>query len=86
MTRGDYIMQIEFVDTDAVLILAKGGVNVLELQGRLRDLGYYDGALETQPWHETLLALKRFQNDHGLPVTGCPDPETMATLRESYCY
>ena len=32
------------------------------------------------------MALKKFQSDHGLPVTGCPDPETMAALRESYCY
>jgi peptidoglycan hydrolase-like protein with peptidoglycan-binding domain len=86
MTRSDGIMQIEFFEANAVLILVKGEVSVLELQGRLRDLGYYDGPLETQPWRETLMALKKFQNDHGLPVTGCPDPATMAALRESYCY
>ena len=79
-------MQIQFFETDVALILARGEVNLLELQGRLRDLGYYDGPPEAQPWRETLLALKKFQNDHGLPVTGYPDPATMTALRQSYCY
>jgi peptidoglycan hydrolase-like protein with peptidoglycan-binding domain len=76
----------EPIETDAVLILVKGEVSALELQARLRDLGYYDGPSEPQPWHETLMALKRFQTDRGLPATGCPDPDTMTTLRESYCF
>ena len=57
-----------------------------ELQSRLRDLGYYDGPPEAEPWPETLEALKKFQSDNGLPVTGCADGETMAALREAYCY
>jgi peptidoglycan hydrolase-like protein with peptidoglycan-binding domain len=79
-------MQIELLEASAVLILTNGDVNVLELQGRLRDLGYYDGPAEPEPWSETLAALTKFQNDRGLQVTGCPDPETMAQLREAYCY
>ncbi len=79
-------MQVQRMEATAVLILVRGEVNVLELQGRLRDLGYYDGPAEAEPWGATLAALRKFQNDRGLLVTGCPDPETMAQLREAYCY
>jgi peptidoglycan hydrolase-like protein with peptidoglycan-binding domain len=79
-------MQVEVFEANAVLILTNGDVSVLELQGRLRDLGYYDGPAEPKPWRETLAALRKFQNDRGLPVTGCPDAETMAQLRVAYCY
>lgn len=81
-------MQIELMEASAsaVLILVSGEVNVLELQGRLRDLGYYDGPAEAEPWRETLAALRKFQHDRGLQVTGCPDAETLAQLREAYCY
>jgi peptidoglycan hydrolase-like protein with peptidoglycan-binding domain len=79
-------IQIELSETNALLVLAKGEVSVRELQSRLRDLGYYDGPLESEPWPETLRALKKFQNDRGLPATGCPDPETMRQMREAYCY
>jgi peptidoglycan hydrolase-like protein with peptidoglycan-binding domain len=79
-------MQYELMEREAVLILTTGVVSPDELQGRLRDLGYYDGPVETTPWRETLMALQKFQHDHGLSVTGCPDGATMTVLRESYCY
>ena len=79
-------MQHELVETEAVLVLTNGIVNPNEVEGRLRDLGYYDGPRESSPWRETLAALTRFQRDRGLAVTGCPDAATMAALRESYCY
>jgi peptidoglycan hydrolase-like protein with peptidoglycan-binding domain len=61
-------------------------VSAEELTSRLRELGYYDGPVEGWPWQQTVLALQTFQHDHGLPVTGYPDRDTMTTLRESYCY
>jgi N-acetylmuramoyl-L-alanine amidase len=70
----------------SVFTLAVAGVSAQELQSRLRDLGYYDGPPEPQPWPRTLVALKRFQNDHGLPSTGYADAETMTALRYAYCY
>jgi peptidoglycan hydrolase-like protein with peptidoglycan-binding domain len=79
-------MQSERYEMDAVLIIAAGDVSAAELQSRLRDLGYYDGPVEVEPWTQTLVALRKFQRDHGLPATGCPDRETMTTLRESYCF
>jgi N-acetylmuramoyl-L-alanine amidase len=60
--------------------------DVAELQSRLRDLGYYDGPAEAEPWRETLAALKKFQTDRGLAATGYPDADTMTQLRESYCF
>ncbi len=57
-----------------------------ELVSRLRDLGYYDGPAEGEPWPRTLLALKRFQHAQGLPVTGYTDIATVRALREAYCY
>jgi peptidoglycan hydrolase-like protein with peptidoglycan-binding domain len=57
-----------------------------ELQSRLRDLGYYDGPFEEQPWRDTIGALQRFQRDHDLEITGYPDTATARTLRESLCF
>jgi peptidoglycan hydrolase-like protein with peptidoglycan-binding domain len=57
-----------------------------EVQSRLIDLGYYDGPVNGKPCRQTILALTKFQRDQGLPATGQPDPVTMQTLRESYCF
>ena len=73
-------------DIDAVILLATGVVSAAELQSRLRDLGYYDGPPEAEPWPKTIDALRRFQRDNGLPITGCADAATMIALREAYCY
>jgi peptidoglycan hydrolase-like protein with peptidoglycan-binding domain len=61
-------------------------MSFLEVQSRLRDLGYYDGPLERPPWQATIAALERFQRDHGLQVTLCADPATAGALRDSYCF
>ena len=79
-------MHAEFFETDSVLALVAGEVSAEELTSRLRELGYYDGPVEAQPWPETLMALRKFQHDHGLRVTGYPDRDTMMVMRESYCY
>jgi peptidoglycan hydrolase-like protein with peptidoglycan-binding domain len=79
-------MHAELFETDSVLTLVTGEVSAEELTSRLRELGYYDGPVEAQPCPETLLALRRFQHDHGLRVTGYPDRDTMTVMRESYCY
>ena len=50
-----------------------------ELTSRLRDLRYYDGPFEAWPSPGMLEALRRFQRDQGLQVTGYADPETIRT-------
>jgi peptidoglycan hydrolase-like protein with peptidoglycan-binding domain len=64
----------------------RADVSVAELQSRLFDLGYYDGAVDGTPRPQTFAALARFQHDQGLPASGQADPRTVATLRESYCF
>ena len=61
-------------------------MSIAELESRLRDLGYYDGPVESEPWPRTLLALKEFQHNQGLSETGRVDPATARALREAYCY
>jgi peptidoglycan hydrolase-like protein with peptidoglycan-binding domain len=78
--------QVEITETEAVIVLIRGEVSAQELQSRLLDLGYFDGPFETAPWPEMLAALKKFQRDRGLPVTGYPDRDTITMLRESYCF
>jgi peptidoglycan hydrolase-like protein with peptidoglycan-binding domain len=74
-------------DSQAELAVStRADVSVAELQSRLFDLGYYDGDVDGTPRPQTFAALARFQHDQGLPVSGQPDPRTVATLRESYCF
>ncbi|HET8698239.1 MAG TPA: peptidoglycan-binding domain-containing protein [Gammaproteobacteria bacterium] len=79
-------MRTTHADIDAVIVLATGVVSAAELQSRLRDLGYYDGPPEAEPWPKTIDALRRFQRDNGLPITGFADAATLIALREAYCY
>jgi peptidoglycan hydrolase-like protein with peptidoglycan-binding domain len=61
-------------------------MSLLELQARLRDLGYYDGPSEGRPWRATIIALETFQMDRGLQVTRHPDPITARALCDSVCF
>ena len=65
---------------------ASNEMSLLELQARLRDLGYYDGPSEGRPWRATIMALEKFQSDRGLQVTRHPDPATTRALRDSVCF
>ena len=70
---------------------SKGGSNrsgsdseflVREAQQRLALLGYNPGPADGQAGSRTLAALKLFQADNGLPVTGQLDTETAALLSQ----
>jgi peptidoglycan hydrolase-like protein with peptidoglycan-binding domain len=71
---------------DEVVAMVDSEVSAAELQSRLFDLGYYDGRVDGKLRPQTFAALAKFQRDHGLPVTGHPDTQTVETLRESYCF
>jgi hypothetical protein len=58
-------------------------MSATELQTRLRDLGYYKGKIDGRPWEQTYTALKRFQQDRDLKVTGHVDRDTARALRAS---
>jgi hypothetical protein len=52
------------------------------VQGRLDNLGYACGDEFGEPGAETRRALRRFQADHGLPVTGEADDATRQALEQ----
>ena len=56
------------------------GVEVLEMQNRLYELGYLDGDRDGEFGNVTQTAVKLFQQDAGLEVTGIADNETLTLL------
>jgi hypothetical protein len=54
------------------------------VQGRLRGLGFYFGAVDGELGPRTRAALQRFQAAKGLSVTGEADEATMSALRDAY--
>jgi hypothetical protein len=71
------------IEEAAAIDTSEEGMSTEELQTLLRDLGYYDGQIDGKPWQKTYLALKRFQQDRDLKVTGHPDADTVLALRAS---
>jgi len=53
-------------------------------QGRLKNLGYYDGPLNGSLDDVTTDAVKRFQQDSGLPTTGQIDAATQSALAQRH--
>jgi peptidoglycan hydrolase-like protein with peptidoglycan-binding domain len=51
-----------------------------KMQGILKDLGYYSGAVDGQLGPRSYEAIQKFQNDYGLDVTGALDPPTREKL------
>lgn len=54
------------------------------VQGRLRDLGYYLGDVDGLYGPRTARALRKFQKDEGLEVTGKPNEPTRVALRARF--
>lgn len=51
---------------------------------RLRNLGYYWGDIPDDWTEDAAGALRQFQTDKGLPVTGVPDDQTRAALKSAH--
>lgn len=56
------------------------GADVVQLQRRLRENGYFEGRADGFFDRDTELAVKRFQYDHGLKPTGIADKKTIEKL------
>ena len=54
------------------------------LQGRLLNLGYYDGAVNGRMDEHTTTAILLFQDRYDLPPTGVNDPKTQAKAKEIF--
>jgi spore cortex-lytic enzyme len=63
-------------------ILKQGsyGKDVLELQGRLKLLGYYTGSVDGVFGHRTYLAVRLFQYAFGMKIDGIVGPKTKLKL------
>jgi peptidoglycan hydrolase-like protein with peptidoglycan-binding domain len=59
------------------------GITIFELQERLSGLGYKLGHVDGVNGPRTIAALKRFQSDNNLTVTGTIDAETIRRLRNA---
>lgn len=54
--------------------------DLMQVQGRLKELGHDPGPIDGRMRVSTQAALKAFQGEYGLPATGRPDPETRKAL------
>lgn len=59
---------------------SKPDETIMEAQGALNVAGYHLGEPDGKPGPTTTAALKKFQSDRHLPVTGKPDSITLAAL------
>ncbi len=64
-------------------IAAQGTKPIQEAQQRLKDLGYDPGPPDGALGARTIAAIKKFQSDQSLPITGTVDPKTLAALASS---
>jgi len=56
------------------------GSTVTEIQRRLKNWGYYDGAVDGIYGYRTYIAVRRFQSKNGLRVDGIVGPQTLRAL------
>jgi hypothetical protein len=56
------------------------GFSIADVQRRLLELGYKPGSTDGKMGRATIRALKKFQKDNNLPVTGQADNETVGKL------
>ncbi len=57
---------------------------VAGVQGRLRNLGFYAGAVNGKNSPELELAIRSFQEAEGLKITGKPDDSTRKKIEDAY--
>jgi peptidoglycan hydrolase-like protein with peptidoglycan-binding domain len=58
------------------------GMSIFEMQRRLTALGYRPGGIDGKMGPKSTEALKKFQTDNDLPVTGKLDDDTALKLRK----
>lgn len=56
------------------------GQDVIDIQAKLYNWGYYDGIVDGDYGYKTFQAIKKFQSKNGLTVDGITGPETLAAL------
>ena len=69
-----------------VVVMQRGskGAQVVKLQTRLKDLGYYTGEIDGRYGPQTAIAVSKYQQDNGLKVDGKVGTQTLASLQLGY--
>ena len=60
-------------------------MTMTRFQMNLQFLNYYWGEIDGVKGKETIKAIKKFQKDYGLPVTGVVDQATIDVMRDLIC-
>jgi len=81
-TSGATQTNIQSAPTANASTQASKGISIRDAQRTLRELGYDPGPIDGTVGGKTSAALKLFQADSGLPVTGQLDVETAALLNQ----
>ncbi len=81
-----YKIFLEESQTPVHIERIRPGYEVKGVQGRLKQLGYNTGLVDGDVGPQTREALKKFQKDKGLAVTGTPNKKTQRELRKEFGY
>ena len=78
----NYIQILDTLNNSIAALSGYGstGEEVRNIQSRLYNWGYYDGAVDGMYGYLTYSAVKRFQAKNGLTVDGIAGPQTLAAL------
>lgn len=68
------------------IIKGSTGNDVIELQARLQNIGYYKGKIDGLFEYETYWALRNFQKNFGMKITGVADSHTKTMLSKASHY
>jgi N-acetylmuramoyl-L-alanine amidase len=82
LTIGEHRFDLSIGDLNPIQQTPDGGVS--GVQGRLRNLGYPTGAIDGLMGPKTSQAIRYFQADEALPVTGEMDSATRKCLIQRY--
>ncbi|WP_390621199.1 spore cortex-lytic enzyme [Bacillus testis] len=82
MLAGAFLMGPSGAGAFSPQVIQKGatGDDVVELQARLQNIGFYHGKIDGVFGWGTYWALRNFQNDFGLPIDGLAGSATKAKL------
>ena len=75
-----YPLYMQSAVETSTLYWGSTGDDVREVQRRLKNWGYYDGAVDGVYGPKTFQAVKDFQAKHGISTTGTVGPQTRAAL------
>jgi peptidoglycan hydrolase-like protein with peptidoglycan-binding domain len=81
-----YLPESGYQAPDAAPPVMTGVELVAAVQTRLTRQAYYDGPMDGVINGETRRAIREYQEDHGLPVTGLINPDLLSSMAIRYTF